>query len=149
MIKVIIVETPMLKLLQAVLVAGIKVEEHSDTIAAFSADFGDGIEAEIKVCNGEPPFVDAVLYHDGNEVAQAGPSDALEELFSFTYGGEQYMAVVAGSDQYGATQIGLALDDDFPCTGCPDELLSDGKPGNQRCVNDGRCIAWNRFTAAT
>jgi hypothetical protein len=64
------------------------------TLATFTADFGNGMEADIKMCQGDPPFVDAVLFDCGSEVAILEVSDALEGEYLFDYDGQKYQVVV-------------------------------------------------------
>ena len=47
------------------------------TVYSYTVDFGEDVEADIKVCNGSPPYVDAVLFVHGCEVCVAEPSDSL------------------------------------------------------------------------
>lgn len=42
--------------------------DHDGVIDRFSARFGGGWEADIKACNGDSPYVDPVLFFNGNEV---------------------------------------------------------------------------------
>ena len=37
-------------------------------IDCITVDFGEGIQADLKLCNGEPPYIDPVLFDNGNEV---------------------------------------------------------------------------------
>lgn len=57
------------------------------TVAKFTADFGvengSRIEADIKVCQGDPPYVDAVLFSDGCEIALCEPDDTLLGEYCF------------------------------------------------------------------
>ena len=63
-------------------------EDKVDTIKTYTANFGDRgegeIEVDIKVCQGDPPFVDAVLFQDGHEVGCLEPEGDLvgEYIFS-------------------------------------------------------------------
>jgi len=57
-----------------------------DTIATFTANFGGGLEADIKVCNTESdskPYVDAVLFQDGCEVGLLDVGDELAGEYLF------------------------------------------------------------------
>ena len=50
----------------------------------FTADFGNGIEADIKVVNADPPYIDAVLFEDGSELFCLEPCfDKLEGVYYF------------------------------------------------------------------
>lgn len=47
----------------------------------FTVDFGGGIEADIKVCNGDTgPWVDAVLFDQGREVQILEPDTMVKRL---------------------------------------------------------------------
>lgn len=39
----------------------------------YTAIFGNKIEADIKICNCNPPFIDAVLFQDGCEIQVCEP----------------------------------------------------------------------------
>jgi hypothetical protein len=54
-----------------------------EVIKTYTADFGNGWEADIKVCNGDPPFIDPVLFENGNEVAVIEVTDTLEGEYIF------------------------------------------------------------------
>jgi hypothetical protein len=61
-----------------------------DVIKTFTVDFGGGLEVDIKVCNGDGPYVDAVLFLDGHEVEVLEPSDELLGEYPFNYNGDSY-----------------------------------------------------------
>jgi hypothetical protein len=69
-------------------------EDRVATLATFTADFGNGIEADIKVCQGDPPFVDAVLFDNGCEVCLREVSDRLEGEYLFDHAGQQYQVTI-------------------------------------------------------
>ena len=50
-------------------------EDEVGTIQTYTATFNNNVEADIKVCKGDPPFVDAVLYDSGSEVELIEISD--------------------------------------------------------------------------
>lgn len=51
------------------ILSGSRVAGPDDVLYAFTARFDDGWEADIKVCNGDPPFIDPVLFNNsGYEV---------------------------------------------------------------------------------
>ena len=56
-----------------------------ETVETFTANFGDGYEADIKVCATWECdlFVDAVLFKNGSEVAHCDPEYALDGIFEF------------------------------------------------------------------
>jgi len=55
----------------------------TEVIATYTADFGDGVEADIKVCNGDGPFVDPVLFRDGQEICVIEVADELDGEYIF------------------------------------------------------------------
>ncbi len=69
--------------LQVILDARHPVESDEDTLAVFRGDFGDGWEADVIVCNGEPPLAGAVLYRDGNEIQLLMASGRLVDDYRF------------------------------------------------------------------
>ena len=91
------------------LLSGKTSSSQTSTIATYTANFGDGIEADIKVCGvdstedwkkeGEAtPYVDAVLFDNGNEVGLLEPAfDTLDGEYLFEYNGEKYQVIVKKS----------------------------------------------------
>jgi len=69
-------------------------EDEVGTLATYTAIFEDNIEADIKVCKGDPPFVDAVLYDCGSEVELIEVTDELLGEYMFFYNGKVYTVVV-------------------------------------------------------
>jgi hypothetical protein len=69
-------------------------EDEAGTLATYTAIFEDNVEADIKVCKGNPPFVDAVLYEDGSEVELIEVTDELLGEYMFFYNGKVYTVVV-------------------------------------------------------
>lgn len=55
-------------------------------IDRFTAVFGGGWEADIKVCNGDGPYIDPVLFKDGHEVNVLEVREAL--LGDYVFRGE-------------------------------------------------------------
>ena len=57
------------------------------TEKTYTAQFGDkgegDIEVDIKVCEGDPPFVDAVLFQDNSEIGVLEPDDTLVGEYVF------------------------------------------------------------------
>ena len=63
-----------------------------ELLYSFSVSFGNGIEADIKVYNGDGPFVDAILFHDGSEVFIMEPCvEQLDGEYIFEYLGHKYI----------------------------------------------------------
>ena len=65
-----------------------------NTIQTYTASFNGGVEADIKVCDGNPPFVDAVLYDGGSEVQLTEVSDELLGEYQFFYDGKIYTVIL-------------------------------------------------------
>ena len=62
-----------------------------EVIRTFTARFSDGYEADIKVCNGDPPYVDAVLFDpNGCEAHVLATSDSLLGKYLFQHGEHEY-----------------------------------------------------------
>ena len=69
--------------------------KEDDVLHTLTFKFGDGIEADIKVCNGDTgPWVDSVLFREGSEVQVLEPSDSLAGEYPFEYSGRQYMLTI-------------------------------------------------------
>ena len=47
------------------------------TVDVFSANFGNGVEIDIKVCDGDTPFIDAVLFVNGCDSGYLDAGDTL------------------------------------------------------------------------
>lgn len=67
-----------------------------DILYSVTADFPNGYAADIKVCNGEPAYVDPVLFDArGCEVAVMEPFGVrLEGTYTWDLGADKYVAVV-------------------------------------------------------
>ena len=65
-------------------------EDEVGTVQTYTATFNNNVEADIKVCKGDPPFVDAVLYDSGSEVELIEISDELLGDYEFFYNGKIY-----------------------------------------------------------
>jgi len=57
-------------------------------IRTYTVEMGNGFEVDIKVCDGDRPFVDPVLFHDGSEVCTIEVSDELCGEYQFYIGGD-------------------------------------------------------------
>ena len=66
------------------------------TSLTFEKNPEGNIEADIKVCNGDTgPYVDAILFCDGNEKVVLEPSfETFDGLYTFEYAGKKYQAVI-------------------------------------------------------
>ena len=65
-------------------------EDKVGTVQIYTAIFSGDVEADIKVCDGDPPFVDAVLYDEESEVGLIQLSDELLGDYEFFYNGKIY-----------------------------------------------------------
>ena len=62
-----------------------------DVLHTLSFRFNKTMEADIKVCNGDTgPWVDAVLFNNGCEVAVLEPSDSLAGEYPFEWNGRTF-----------------------------------------------------------
>ena len=60
-----------------------------------TARFGSCVDADIKLCNGNGPYVDAVLFQGGNEVMVLEPEfETMVGEYVFDYGGAEYVITV-------------------------------------------------------
>ena len=61
-------------------------------IQMFTGEFGDDCFADIKVCNGDTPWIDAVLFSpDGSEIAVVEPQDGpLDGEYEWEVDGHTY-----------------------------------------------------------
>lgn len=65
---------------------------HNDTIATYTAKFSNGYEADIKVCNGDTPFIDPVLFNsNGYQLQVLDCEDTLEGEYCFEVDGKEYI----------------------------------------------------------
>lgn len=66
-----------------------------EVVTTYTAKFGDGIEADIKVCNSESsPYIDAVLFEDGFEIGLLDVSDVLLGEYIFIVDDNTYTVLV-------------------------------------------------------
>ena len=61
-----------------------------DTLKTYSVVFAEGYEADIKVCNGNTPFVDAVLFKNGSEVQVLEIREDLLGEYLFKHAGNEF-----------------------------------------------------------
>ena len=69
---------------------------HPDVMFQTTAKFEDGKQADIKVVNGDPPFVDPVLFDEnGQEMAVVEPDgESFEGDYTWKVGGDLYVVHV-------------------------------------------------------
>lgn len=95
--QIIKVQAEELKELNSLLKQTEKSPDYKDasTIRIFTAKFGNNIEADIKVVNGDGPYVDPVLFDNGHEVAcLQDPSESLEGEYIFEYKNKTFTVLV-------------------------------------------------------
>ena len=74
------------------------LSDEPDVIETFTVWLDDGIEVDLKVCNGSEdsgPYVDAVLFHSGSEACVLEVSDTLLGSYLFYYNGTTYIVHVS------------------------------------------------------
>ena len=73
-----------------------ELPRENDTIYCFTARFNDGCEVDIKVCNGDSPYIDPVLFDArGYELAVGDPCwDILGEYW-FMVGDDEYVVNIS------------------------------------------------------
>jgi predicted RNA-binding Zn-ribbon protein involved in translation (DUF1610 family) len=71
-----------------------------NTVETYTVKFGDhgmgDIQIDVKVCDGDTPFVDVVMFQDGSEVSCADPSDTLAGKYTFVLK-DTYIVLVGDS----------------------------------------------------
>lgn len=66
-----------------------------ETIETYTAKFDNGFEADIKVCNGDTPYIDPVLFNEfGSEVCVLEVADELLGEYLFTDDEIEYLVNV-------------------------------------------------------
>ena len=69
-------------------------DDEIGTLNTYTTIFEGNVQADIKVCKGDPPFVDAVLYDSGSEVELLEVTDVLLGEYVFYYDGQVYTVMV-------------------------------------------------------
>jgi len=74
--------------------------ECEDTPLTKSAAFTlcPGLEVDVKLCNGDSPYVDPVLFFNGSEVECLNPDDTLEGQYDFIFEGKLYRVEIIGAE---------------------------------------------------
>jgi len=67
-----------------------------DVMFSVTVEFDDGCQADIKLVNGEPPYVDPVLFDkEGNELGTIEPdSETFQGEYIWEVNGRQYVATI-------------------------------------------------------
>ena len=99
-IKDIYVANYVLRFANALLRREDKCPETEEVPYTFTAIFDNGFEADIKVVNANPPYVDPVLFDDGGcEICVGEPGAwCVDGEYKFDYNGTEYIVNVCGSD---------------------------------------------------
>lgn len=92
--RVIYVEADEVDLMQAYLDSVVTDGHQTGTLNTYTTIFEGDVQADIKVCKGDPPFVDAILYDSGSEVELLEVTDVLLGEYVFYYDGQVYTVVV-------------------------------------------------------
>lgn len=70
-------------------------EANDEVVKTYTATFPNGYQADIKVVDGDPPFVDPVLFNEhGQEVCCIEVADDLCGTYQFSVDGDTYVVVV-------------------------------------------------------
>lgn len=81
--------------LNTMLASKVKIADESDIIYQRTAYFDDNVEADIKLVNAEPPYVDAVLFQNGHEVCTLEPcAEEYDGEYVFQFDGKMYTVEV-------------------------------------------------------
>lgn len=67
-----------------------------DETITYTANFGNGIEADIKlvICDDGKPYTEGVLFKNGSELYCTDASDEYEGIWEFEYEGKEYTVIV-------------------------------------------------------
>jgi hypothetical protein len=84
--------------------------DHDATIKTYTAKFANGFEADIKVCNGDTPYIDNVLFDEqGCEVNCPEISESLLGEYHFEFEGETYQVLVEAVTLYEKPLQGISI----------------------------------------
>ena len=92
-----LVETHVLEEMNRILEnPGLEDTDRDAIIQTFTGQFSDGCSADIKVCNGDTPWIDAVLFDPhGSETALLEPQDGpLDGEYEWEVDGQTYRLVL-------------------------------------------------------
>ena len=57
-----------------------------EVLDKITVKFGDGREADFKLCNGRPPFLDPVLFEDGRQIDLLDVAGKVQGVYAFSTG---------------------------------------------------------------
>ena len=63
-------------------------------IESFTVNFGDDIEADLNIVNGDGPYLDVVFFHKGSEIGCSEPSWSMGGSHAVEYFGQGYEVVI-------------------------------------------------------
>jgi hypothetical protein len=88
-----------IKAANAILNEGVRIATGEDVVFSVVVEFPDGFSADVKLVNGEPPYVDPVLFNvEGCEVSTLCPeSETLDGEFRWTVKEDEYVLTVGRS----------------------------------------------------
>lgn len=75
--------------------------KESQTLDEFTVDFGNGINVDIKLCNGDTgPWIDSILFENGNEIFALEPcSEKVEGEYSWPIGDDTEFLLIVEIDK--------------------------------------------------
>jgi hypothetical protein len=96
LVKHVYVDKSTLEESNAILAAGKLEHTAEDLLVVITVEFDNHFFAEIKLVNGDPPYVDPVLFDlEGCEVATASPeATTLEGTYKWKFSNDEYIAHV-------------------------------------------------------
>ncbi|PLS19145.1 hypothetical protein CVD28_01685 [Bacillus sp. M6-12] len=84
--------------------------DHDATIKTYTAKFANGFQADIKVCNGDTPYIDNVLFDEqGCEVDCPEISESLLGEYDFQFEGDSYRVLVESVTLYDNPLKGISI----------------------------------------
>lgn len=89
------VEASMAQLIQHWLDVGERIPDvKEDVLQSYVEDLGDGYQVDINICNGDGPWIDAILFKDGIEVQTLEPSFRFLGRYEFRHGERAFVVEV-------------------------------------------------------
>ncbi|MDF2879679.1 MAG: hypothetical protein K0R54_236 [Clostridiaceae bacterium] len=73
-----------------------RYEESNDILKTYTVKFDNGFFADIKICNGDTPYVDSLLFDkNGNQVCVLEISEEILGEYLFEHNGIEYMVIMS------------------------------------------------------
>ena len=119
-----------------------------DETISYTADFGNGMEIDVKICGvqykeGESntAWTEAVLFHNGSQVACTDVCDEFAGDWQLDYNGDTYIVHVKENPY---TIISWSITGKHgkkqPCTMAACKITKEHFHGFEICLPDGRCL---------